>query len=163
MEKQCFNESVKCWTNSQTLPRVSKQQFWPRRLFARKTFRIWGETWDNLPEVLRLFVYYFISFLLQLGWHPVAVVQHTFTHEQYTEYRERSIHNNKKKKLGNVGRAPSFASYTLAFLLRLRKRHVKTSVKVVDKCPDIPVAVVQYTFTHTQTVHRIQRTEHTWK
>jgi hypothetical protein len=31
-----------------------------------------------------------------LGWHPVAVVQYTFTHKQYTEYRERNIHNNKK-------------------------------------------------------------------
>jgi hypothetical protein len=29
---------------------------------------------------------------------PVAVVQHTYTHKQYTEYRERNIHNNKKKK-----------------------------------------------------------------
>jgi hypothetical protein len=26
----------------------------------------------------------------------VAVVQYTFTHKQYTEYRERNIHNNKK-------------------------------------------------------------------
>jgi hypothetical protein len=25
----------------------------------------------------------------------VAVVQYTFTHKQYTEYRERSVHNNK--------------------------------------------------------------------
>jgi hypothetical protein len=38
---------------------------------------------------------------LQLGWHPVAVVQYTFTHKQYTEqhdeteYTERNIHNNK--------------------------------------------------------------------
>jgi hypothetical protein len=28
----------------------------------------------------------------------VAAVQHTFTHKQYTEYRERNIHNNKKEK-----------------------------------------------------------------
>jgi hypothetical protein len=39
--------------------------------------------------------------LLQLGWHPVAVVQDTFTHKQYTkqhnetEYTEYYIHNNK--------------------------------------------------------------------
>jgi hypothetical protein len=26
----------------------------------------------------------------------VAAVQHTFTNKQYTEYRERNIHNNKK-------------------------------------------------------------------
>jgi hypothetical protein len=48
------------------------------------------------------------------------------------------------------GPCPVFASYTLAFALQLRKKHGKTSVSVVEKCPDIPVAVVQYTFTHKQ-------------
>jgi hypothetical protein len=38
-----------------------------------------------------------------------------------------------------------FASYTLAFALQLRKKHGKTSVTVVEKCPDIPVAVAQCT------------------
>jgi hypothetical protein len=28
----------------------------------------------------------------------VAVEQYTFTHKQYTEYRERNIHNNQKIK-----------------------------------------------------------------
>jgi hypothetical protein len=33
---------------------------------------------------------------LQLGWHPVAVEQYnTFTHKQYTEYRERNIRNDQ--------------------------------------------------------------------
>jgi hypothetical protein len=37
---------------------------------------------------------------MQLGWHPVAVVQYTITHKQYTEqhneteYTEQNIHNN---------------------------------------------------------------------
>jgi hypothetical protein len=34
--------------------------------------------------------------------------------------------------------------YTLAFALQLRKKQGKTSVRVVENCPDIPVAVVQY-------------------
>jgi hypothetical protein len=76
----------------------------------------------------------------------VAVVQYTFTHKQHAEYTERNIHNNKKN--GKFGPCPVFASYTLAFALQLRKKHGKTSVRVVEKCPDIPVAVVQYTFTH---------------
>jgi len=39
-------------------------------------------------------------FWLQLGWHPVAVVQYTFTQKQYTEqhseteYTEQNILNN---------------------------------------------------------------------
>jgi len=41
--------------------------------------------------------------LLQLGWHPAAVVQYTFTKKQYTEkqneteYTEQNIRNNKKQ------------------------------------------------------------------
>jgi hypothetical protein len=91
----------------------------------------------------------------------VAVVQYTFTHKQYTEYRERNIHNNKKKK--NILKwrpCPVFASYTPAFALQLRKKHGKPSVRVVEKCPDIPVAAVQHTFIY-KPAHRIQRTEHT--
>jgi hypothetical protein len=80
----------------------------------------------------------------------VAVVQYTFTHKQYTEYTERNIHNNKQKKKGKCRPFPVFASYTLEFALQLRKKHGKPSVRVVETCPDIPVAVVQYTFTHKQ-------------
>jgi hypothetical protein len=36
-----------------------------------------------------------------------------------------------------------FASYILAFALQLRKTHGKISVRVVEKCPDIPVAFVE--------------------
>jgi hypothetical protein len=45
---------------------------------------------------------------------------------------------------------PVFASYALEFTLQLRNKHGKTSVRVVEKCPDIPVAVFQCTFTHKQ-------------
>jgi hypothetical protein len=72
----------------------------------------------------------------------VAAAQYTFTHKQYTEYRGRNIHNNQKKKFGKCGPCPVFASYSLAFAWQLRKKHGKTSVRVVEKCPDIPVAVV---------------------
>jgi hypothetical protein len=91
----------------------------------------------------------------------VAVVQYTFTHKQYTEYRERNIHNNKKKKNWKCGPCPFYASYTLAFALQLRKKHRETSVRVVEKCPDIPVAVVQYTFSHKQYTEQHNETEYT--
>jgi hypothetical protein len=54
----------------------------------------------------------------------VAAVHHTFTHKQYTKYRER--------KIGKGGPCPIFASYTLAFALQLRKQHGKTSVRVAQ-------------------------------
>jgi hypothetical protein len=95
--------------------------------------------------------------------HPVAAVQYTFTHKQHTEYRERNTHNNQKKRkiFVKFRPCPVFASYTLAFALQLRKRHGKTSVRVVEKCPDIPVAVVQYSFTHKQYKEQHNETEYT--
>jgi hypothetical protein len=39
---------------------------------------------------------YDMIYYLQLGWHPAAVGHYKFTHKQYTEYRERNIHNHKK-------------------------------------------------------------------
>jgi hypothetical protein len=89
----------------------------------------------------------------------VAAVQYTFGHKQYTEYIEQNIH----KVFGNCGPCLVFASYTytLAFTLQLRKKHGKLSVSVVEKCPDIPVAVAQYTFTHKQHTEQHNETEHT--
>jgi hypothetical protein len=64
-----------------------------------------------------------IIILLQLGWHPVTVVQYIFTHKQYKEYRERNIHNNKKKqKIGKCGPCPVFASYTPGICLTTEEK-----------------------------------------
>jgi hypothetical protein len=65
----------------------------------------------------------------------VAVVRHTFTYKQHTEYRERNIHNNKKKKFGKCRTCPVFVSYTLTFALQLRKKHRKNSVRGDEICP----------------------------
>jgi hypothetical protein len=89
----------------------------------------------------------------------VAVVQYTFTH---TVHRiQRTEYTLKIKKFGKCGPCPVFVSYTLAFALQLRKKHGKTSVRVVEKCPDIPAAVVQYTFTHEQYTEQHNETEYT--
>jgi hypothetical protein len=55
---------------------------------------------------------------------------------------------------------PVFASYTLVFALQLSKKHGKTSVRVVEKGPDIPVAFVQYTLTHKQYTEYRERSAH---
>jgi hypothetical protein len=78
----------------------------------------------------------------------MAAVQDIFTHKQCTKYRERTYITIKK--FGKCGPFLVFVNYTLAFALQLRKKHGKTSVRVVQKCPDIPVEVVQFTFTHKQ-------------
>jgi hypothetical protein len=66
-----------------------------------------------------------------------------------TEYREQNIHNNEKKQIwGKCGPCPVFVGYTLEFAVQQEK--AQKNVRVVEKCPDIPVAVVQYTFTPKQ-------------
>jgi hypothetical protein len=62
--------------------------------------------------------------------------------------------------MGSAGRAPSLRFIALAFVLQLRKKHGKTSVRVVEKCPDIPVAAAQYTFTNKQYTEYIKRNIH---
>jgi hypothetical protein len=39
----------------------------------------------------------------------------------------------------------------------LKSTSITYSVRIVEKCPDIPVAVVQYTFTHKQYTERTMR------
>jgi hypothetical protein len=45
--------------------------------------------------------------------------------------------------------------------LTTEEKHGKTSVWVVEKCPDISVTVVQYTFTHKQYTEQHNETEYT--
>jgi hypothetical protein len=66
----------------------------------------------------------------------VAAVHNTFTHIQYTEYRDREIIERKEnwevRAVRAVRAVPLFANYTLAFALQLRKKHGKTSVRVAQ-------------------------------
>jgi hypothetical protein len=77
-----------------------------------------------LHPLIPIMIWY-IYLLLQLGCHPVAVVQYTFTHKQYTEQH--------KNKLEQCEPCPVLASYTLAFAVQLRKKHGKTSVRVAEQ------------------------------
>jgi len=57
----------------------------------------------------------------------VAVVEYTFTHEQH---RTTQITTNWEE----CQPCPVFASFTLAYTLQLKKKHRKTSVRVVEEC-----------------------------
>jgi hypothetical protein len=86
-----------------------------------------------------------------------------------THLHTNSTHNTqngtyitiKRKKIWKCGPCPVIATYALAFALQLRKKQGETSVRVGENCPDIPVAVVQYTFTHKQYTEQHNDTEHT--
>jgi hypothetical protein len=87
----------------------------------------------------------------------VATVQCTFT-QNSTQNTENGIYiTTIVKNLGKCWPCPVFASYTLAFALQLSKKHGKPSV---EKFPDIPVAAVQYTFTHKQYTEYRERNIH---
>ena len=45
---------------------------------------------------------------MQLGCHPVAVVQYTFTHKQYTERHKTKNTQNNTTIRDSAGRAPSW-------------------------------------------------------
>jgi hypothetical protein len=64
--------------------------------------------------------------------HIYTQTIHRTTHnKQYIEqYR---IFENNTKILEECGPCPDLASYTLAFALKLRKKHGKTSVRVVEQ------------------------------
>jgi hypothetical protein len=78
-------------------------------------------------------------FELQFGWHPVAVVQYTLTHKQYTEYRERNKHNKKYWEMWTV---PNLCELYHGVCLTTEEK-ARKNLRVVEKCPDIPVAVVR--------------------
>ena len=68
---------------------------------------------------------------MQLGSHPVAVVQYTYTHKQYTErHKTNNTYTEQHKNEEECGQCPVFADFTLAFALQLRKKHGRTSVRV---------------------------------
>ena len=62
---------------------------------------------------------------MQLGCHPVAVVQYTFTYKQYTERHKTKKYMEQHNNLGECGPCPVLARFTLAFALQLRKKHGK--------------------------------------
>ena len=70
---------------------------------------------------------------MQLGCHPVAVVQYSTVHI-YTHTIHRMTQNKQyiqqHNNLGECGPCPVLASYTPAFALQMGKKHGKTSVRV---------------------------------
>jgi hypothetical protein len=63
----------------------------------------------------------------------VAAVQYTFIHKQYTERHKTNNTYSNTNILVQCGPCPIFAGFTLAFALQLRKKHGKTSVRVVEE------------------------------
>jgi predicted RNA-binding protein associated with RNAse of E/G family len=60
----------------------------------------------------------------------VAVAVYTFTHKQYAKQHNETARNIlTSKKIGKCGPCPVFASYTLAFALHLRKKHLQLRKK----------------------------------
>jgi hypothetical protein len=68
--------------------------------------------------------------------------------------KEKQLEGKNWEVNWEVWAVPRLCELYRGFALHLRKKHGKTSVRVVEKCPEIQVAVVQYTFTHKQYTER---------
>jgi hypothetical protein len=110
-------------------------------------------------QVTNLVFIIIIYLFVNCNWVDTQWQQYsTHLHPNSTQNTENGTYIKKIRKCGSC---PVFVSYTLAFALQLRKKHGKTSVRVVEKCPDILAAVVQYTFTHTQYTEQHSETAYT--
>jgi hypothetical protein len=79
----------------------------------------------------------------------VAVEEYTFTHKQYTEYREWNIHNNWVDT--------QWQQYST----HLRTNSTQNTENGTYMTIGLTPGGSSTTHIYTQTVHRIQRTEHT--
>ena len=68
---------------------------------------------------------YDIFIKLQLGCRPVAVVQYTFTHKQYTEGNKTNNVQNNTTFFGRVRTVPHLCELYPGICLQLRKKHGK--------------------------------------
>ena len=92
--------------------------------------------WQNVIKFVPCIVNYIIIFIIityltELGSHPVAVVQYTYTHTNSAENDTKQTIHTTTQKLGRVRAVPpSLRVLPWHFALQLRKKHGKTSVRV---------------------------------
>jgi hypothetical protein len=96
---------------------------------------------DNLQPFVPVSIKFDMIYLLTaIGFPPggsctiyiyTQTIHRTTQNKQYTE-QHKNFENNTKI-LEECGPCPDLASYTLAFALQLRKKHGKTSVRVVEQ------------------------------
>jgi len=71
---------------------------------------------------------------LQLSSQPVAVMQYTFTHKQYTERHKGTIHR-KTQQFGRVRLVPFLCGFYCGICLTTEEEaHGKTSDKGAEVC-----------------------------
>jgi hypothetical protein len=77
-----------------------------------------------------------LTYLLNCNWVATWWQQystHLSTNNTQKDTKQ-TIHRTTPKFLEECGPCPDYASYTLAFVLQLRKTHAKTSVRVAEGC-----------------------------
>jgi hypothetical protein len=81
-----------------------------------------------------------------IGWQQYSAHLHTNS----TQNTQNGTYITIKIKNWELRAVPRLCELYAGIYLTTKEKVRKTSVRAVEKCPDIPVAVVQYTFTHKQ-------------
>jgi hypothetical protein len=95
--------------------------------------------------------------LVDTRWQQHSTHLHTNSTQNTENGTYRTINKNKRE----VRAVPRLCELYPGICLTTEGKARKTSVRVVENCPDIPVAVVQYTFTHKQYTEQLNGREYT--
>jgi hypothetical protein len=77
--------------------------------------------------MIYIYIYIFNRIWVETRWQQYI----THLHSNSTRNTEK-VKQSSERKIGKCGPCPVFANYTLAFTLKLRKKHGKTSVRVAQ-------------------------------
>jgi hypothetical protein len=109
------------------------------------------QTFPSLFCLLLLLLLLFNCSWVDTRWQQYS----THLHTNSTQNTEDGAHITIKKKKNwelnwEVRTVPRLCELYPGICLTTKEKARKSSVRVVEKCPDIPVAVVQHTFIHKQ-------------
>jgi hypothetical protein len=102
-----------------------------------------------------------LLFVFNFNWVDTRLQQYsTHLHTNSTQNTQNGTYIIKEKNW-EVQAMSRLCELCLGICLKTEEKARKPPVREVEKCPDIPVAIVQYTVTHKQYTEQHNETEYT--
>jgi hypothetical protein len=109
----------------------------------------------------RINILLLLLFIFNYNWVDTRWQQYsTHLHTNSTQNTENGTYITIKRKNWELRAVPRLCDSYPGICLTTEEKARKTSVRVLEKCPDIPVATVQYTFSNKQHTEQHNQTEH---